>query len=435
MSYFAVISRGILALFWFGVQSAGGATAVTQMILAIWPSYRTIPNHMPASAGITTQGMISYFIYHVFQTPCLFIPSHKLKWMFLVKTILLPPMALSMVIYLAVKAGTGGDFFNAPSTVTGSTRVWLWLSSMTSITGGFSTLAVNIPDFSRFAKTPGARIYQLPFIPFFKIIVSLFGIIAASASKTLYGKVLWQPLDIIAIWNTQGSGGRAASFFCASLWCLAQICVNISANSISFGNDITSLWPRYFNIRRGVIFAAIVGGWAMVPWLILSSGKTFLNFMSAYAVFMAPLAAIMMVDYFIIHKKKYDVPALYDPKGIYGYWNWRSAATTLLVIVPVLPALGNKVTPESVHIPKGLANLFTINWLYGFISSIILYYVFNLVHPNKVAFVDELVLGEVFEGVDNTGSDSSVAELDSFAEKGMRASTPTGVAVVIDSKQ
>jgi NCS1 family nucleobase:cation symporter-1 len=79
--------------------------------------------------------MTSYFIYHVFQTPFLLIPTHKLNWLFLAKTVLVPPMALAMVIYLAVKAGNGGDFFHEPPTVSGSTRAWLWLGSMTSLTG------------------------------------------------------------------------------------------------------------------------------------------------------------------------------------------------------------------------------------------------------------------------------------------------------------
>jgi NCS1 family nucleobase:cation symporter-1 len=144
-------------------------------------------------------------------------------------------MALAMVIYLAVAARDAPDFWNQKATVSGSTRAWLWLSSMTSITGGFSTLAVNIPDFARFARKPGSQVWQLPFIPIFKILVSIFGVVGAAASKPLYGSVLWSPLDIIAEW--QGShGGRAAAFFCGALWCLAQICVNISANSVSFGN-------------------------------------------------------------------------------------------------------------------------------------------------------------------------------------------------------
>jgi hypothetical protein len=33
------------------------------MLTAIWPSFATLPNHLPASAGLTTAGMISYFLY------------------------------------------------------------------------------------------------------------------------------------------------------------------------------------------------------------------------------------------------------------------------------------------------------------------------------------------------------------------------------------
>jgi NCS1 family nucleobase:cation symporter-1 len=56
---FAVVMRLITALFWHSIQSYSGGTAVTQMIRAIWTSYLNIPNHLPASAGITTQGTCS----------------------------------------------------------------------------------------------------------------------------------------------------------------------------------------------------------------------------------------------------------------------------------------------------------------------------------------------------------------------------------------
>jgi NCS1 family nucleobase:cation symporter-1 len=155
--------------------------------------------------------------------------------MFWAKTVLVTPTALAMVLWISIKAGKDGEFFNEPSTIHGSTRAWLWLSSLTSITGGFSTLAVNIPDFSRFSKHRTSHYAQLPMIPFFKCIVGIFGVVAASASTKLYGKTLWSPLSIIAMWQGS-SGGRAAAFFAAAVWMLAQICVNISANSVSFGN-------------------------------------------------------------------------------------------------------------------------------------------------------------------------------------------------------
>lgn len=69
LSYFCVVSRGILALFWFGIQSANGGACVTTVITAIWPSYAALANHLPVSAGITTQGMVSYLIYWLIQFP------------------------------------------------------------------------------------------------------------------------------------------------------------------------------------------------------------------------------------------------------------------------------------------------------------------------------------------------------------------------------
>jgi NCS1 family nucleobase:cation symporter-1 len=241
LSYFCVISRGILALFWFGIQSAYGGKCVTVIVTAIWPSFVHVNNHLPASAGISTQGMISYFIYCAVQFPFMLVPTHKLQYLFYAKTILVLPTALAMVIWITVKAGhNSNDYFQQPPSVHGAERAWLWVSAMTSITGGFSTLAVNIMDFSRFSKSPGAQVWQLPTIPLFKCIVAVFGVVTAAAAKEIYGEILWSPLDIIMKWQ-DSPGGRAAAFFAGLVWFLAQISTNISSNSISFGNGMSVL--------------------------------------------------------------------------------------------------------------------------------------------------------------------------------------------------
>ncbi|KAF2160198.1 hypothetical protein M409DRAFT_70563 [Zasmidium cellare ATCC 36951] len=392
LSYFTVVTRGILALFWFGVQSVYGGQCITGMVTATWPSYANLPNRLPESAGITTQGMVSYFLYWLLQLPFMLIPTHKLQYMFWAKTVLVAPTALAMVIWISVKAGNGSDFFNQPARVSGSEKAWLWLSSMTSITGGFSTLAVNISDFSRFSKTRTAHYWQLPMIPFFKCIVGVFGVVSASAAVQLYGEALWSPLDIIEKW--QGSpGGRAAAFFASAVWCLAQICVNVSANSVSFGNDITTIAPKWFNVKRGVIFAAVIGGWALCPWIIVESADALLSFMSAYACFLAPIAGILFSDYWIVKRRRYDVPALYDPKGIYSYWhgiNWRALVTTMVVVGPLIPGMANKIS-SSVKIGTGLERLFSFNWLYGFVLSIIMYVSLHWMFPDKATSIPAVV--------------------------------------------
>lgn len=98
---------------------------------------------------------------------------------------------------------------------------------------------------------------------------------------------MWDPLHIIDRWEN-----RAAAFFVSFAFVLATLGTNISANSLSAGNDMTVLFPKYFNIRRGQVICAIVAGWTLCPWIILASGSGFLSFMSGYTVFLAPFAAM-----------------------------------------------------------------------------------------------------------------------------------------------
>jgi NCS1 family nucleobase:cation symporter-1 len=294
-----------------------------------------------------------------------------------------------------MKAGGNGAFFDRLPTVHGSERAWLWLSSLTSVTGGFSTLAVNISDFSRFSKDPHAHYWQALTIPLLKTLTALMGIISASAAQQIWGVPYWTPLQIIDTWQGTPSG-RAAAFFCAAIWLVSQVSVNMSANAVSFANDVTTLAPKWFNVRRGTVLVSIIGSWTLCPWLIVASGQAFLNFMSAYAIFMAPIAGILFTDYWLVKSRKYDVSALYDPRGIYSYGkygsNWRAVVAIFATIVPLLPALANKVNPK-IQLPTGLKNLFSINWLYGFFLSIALYYFLNLLFPAKESLVTKVVTG------------------------------------------
>ena len=66
----------------------------------------------------------------------------------------------------------------------------------------------------------------------------------------------------------------------------------------------------------------------------------------------------------------------------------------------MLPALANKVTPDQVQIPIELSNLFSINWLYGFVSSCIIYYALNFIFPDRKSLIPCVIYGdtEITEG-------------------------------------
>lgn len=141
-SYVAIISRVILAIFWFAIQQLNGANAVKVMIGAIWPSFLTLKNDIPENQGITTNGMVSYFIFWLIQLPFICMHPNKLRWLFMAKSLLVPIAWIAILIWAFVAEG-GGDLFDKPSTLKGSAYSWSFLANLTSTIGNYATLSVN----------------------------------------------------------------------------------------------------------------------------------------------------------------------------------------------------------------------------------------------------------------------------------------------------
>ncbi|OKL62679.1 hypothetical protein UA08_01344 [Talaromyces atroroseus] len=412
-----VVVRMVTALFWHAIQSYAGGTAVTQVIRAIWPSYLNIPNHLPVSAGVTSQELCSYFIFWIVQLPFLLTPPHKLRWFFVFKGIFVTSAAVGTVIGMCHLAGGSGDIWNQKPQYTGPTRSWLILTYMTSLSGGWATMATNIPDYTRYLRKPRGIWLQALLVPAICTFIGLLGIITTSASKVVYGEYIWDPLELASHW--EGPGGRAAAFFVGLAWTVAQIGVNVSANVISFANDLTSLCPRYINIRRGAVVATLIGGWVMVPWKIVYSAESLINFMSALSIFLSPITAILVADFWVIKSQAIDVPALYRPYSRYHYiggWNWRAGLAFFISLGPNLPGLINAVNPN-INV-SGAEKIYDFNYLWGFFSAFTVYIASNYIFPARETLIPETIHddGNVYVG-ERVSDEEIAAEHQALPEK------------------
>lgn len=202
-------------------------------------------------------------------------------------------------------------------------------------------MATNIPDFTRYLKSDKGVYWQIFLLPAIQLTLGIFGIIACSSSKVVYGEYIWDPLELAARWD--GASGRCGAFFVGLTWVVAQIGTNLSANVISCANDLACLFPKYINLRRGAVLATVTAGWIMQPWKIIYSANSLLNFMSGLGCFLAPIAALLGADYWVTHRQRIHVPDLYRAHGIYRYnkWgtNWRAVVAFLVSITPNLPGL------------------------------------------------------------------------------------------------
>jgi NCS1 family nucleobase:cation symporter-1 len=297
---------------------------------------------------------------------------------------------VGVVIAMTKKAGGAGQIWHQDYTVFGPMRSWLILSSMSSITGGWATMATNIPDFTRYLKREQGVYWQVMFLPLIQLCLGLFGIIACSASKVVYGTYIWDPLALAAEW--EGPSGRAGAFFVGFAWVVAQIGTNLSANVISFSNDLTSLFPKYINIRRGAVICTVTAGWIMVPWKIIHSAASLLAFMAGLGIFLAPIAAIMASDYWITKQKHIDVPGLYRSHGRYRYnaagINWRAAVAFLISVVPNLPGMAASVNPSLKSGAGGAEYVYDVFYIWGFTSAFVSYAVLSHFFPATETLLD-----------------------------------------------
>ncbi|KAK9322189.1 permease for cytosine/purines, uracil, thiamine, allantoin-domain-containing protein [Lipomyces orientalis] len=391
--YFSILMicmRMIVGTFWYGISTYTGAECVRSMIYALSPRFRNLENHLPASAHTNTQFMISYFVYFVSIMPLHYVPIHRIRFLFTIKAIVTPIIGFGIMGWTIANASVGEQsLWSQGNTVHGSTLGWVFMNGVYSNMGGWATLAVNAPDFTRYAISPKHTYTMAIALPFTATLITFFGVVGAAGSKVLFGQILWDPLLFIDNWTSPG--GRAAAFFCALGFYLAQACANISANSISAANDLNCMFPRYINIRRGQFIIAFVGAWALTPWNILTSASSFLAFMSGYTVWLAPICGIMVSDFYFVHKRKYNVWQLYNKNGIYRYnrWgiNWRAFIAFFVGWVPLFPGFLPNVN-KSISVATGMVHLYYLGYFYGFGVAALSYYVICYFWPARETMLD-----------------------------------------------
>ncbi|KAK7039483.1 permease for cytosine/purines, uracil, thiamine, allantoin-domain-containing protein [Favolaschia claudopus] len=376
-SLWTTFNRAAMACIWYGVQASIGGNCVLVMLRAMWPSVNNIPNHLPASSGTTTKDFMCFFLFWLISLPAIWFPIHKIRHLFTVKAVVAPTAGITFFIWCIVKAKGVGPIIHQSSTLHGSELGWAMVSSLMSAMSNMATLVTNAPDFASRAKTPSAALLpQLLSVPITFSLVSFIGIIVSSSSVAIYGDAIWSPIDLLARFldDSPSHATRFGVWFISASFIIAQLGTNISANSVSAGCDLTALFPRFINIRRGGFVAAIVG-LCMLPWNLLKSSNSFTSYLSAYSVFLSSIAGVMISEYYLIRKGHYRVADLYTTRRDGWYWytygiNFRAYAAyiagILINVVGFAGATGRTV-------PLAATRIYQMSFFTGFGVSAIVY--------------------------------------------------------------
>ncbi|KAI7185327.1 uracil permease [Hortaea werneckii] len=401
-SKFAVFIRGAVAVIWFGTQSFQGGQCLQVMISAIWPSFNHFKNRLPPSAHVTSAELLCFFLFIIIQLPLLYLHVSTLRWMFMAKTVVMPIFGLTLFIWALVQANGFGPTFSKPTRITdGTPTAVIFFQCVTAAIGPKATLALNMPDFTRYAKYP-RQVFWTQAVGLM-VLVTMCGVLGAtvtSAAEVIYdvpASDAWNPLYVARLWNN-----RAAQFFAGLCWAFAVIGTNISANSVSFSNDLSLWFPRYINNRRGAYVCALLSV-ATVPWYIQYSAKSFSSFLGGYSLFLGGLAGVLVTDFWICRQKRLSLPDLYSSSKLGPHWfthgfNWRAFVAFACGVVPDMPGLVHACN-SSLNVPNGAVYLYSLSWCVSTVIAGTVYWILHKVSPMEITG-EAGALFESLEGVD-----------------------------------
>jgi NCS1 family nucleobase:cation symporter-1 len=282
-------------------------------------------------------------------------------------------LGVALCIWGIIAVGDAGkrisDVFNMPATYAPGTFWKVFLPCLTGNIGFWATMSLNIPDFSRFAKSQKAQLAgQIIGLPTTMTLIAFISVFVTGVTMVVFGKALWDPTSVIVAMDNP----IASVLGCLGIF-LAQITTNVAANIVAPANGFSNLFPKKISYRTGVLIGAAISV-IIMPWRLLSSASAYIfNFLGTYAVYLGPIAGIYIADYYIVKKRRVDTYDLYRGNGSrYWYKNGFNIPAFIVWVISVLPPTIGLIFPSLTF----FKSIFDNGWIFGFVLSILIYPLF-----------------------------------------------------------
>jgi len=361
------ILRALVACGWFGIQTWIGGEAINAMIIALAPAWKNFAGGVPLCFG-------AFWLLNVL------VIVRGIKTIRFLQGISAPFLlliGLALLLWARHKAGGFGPMLATPSKFRNFGEFFrFFVPALTGVVGFWATVALNIPDFTRYARSQRAQMVgQALGLPTTMTFYSFVGIAVTSATVIIFGEAIWDPVAVLS-----RLGNPLAVVVAMVALLMATLNVNVAANIVSPANDFSNLSPRWISFRTGGLITCVMGI-LMQPWKLLASyGNYIFGWLVGYSGFLGPIAGVLICDYFLLRKKIILVEDLYIRRGFYefsGGFNWNAVAAL---------AAGSGVAFIGLAYPP-LRVLYNYAWFVGFAVSFAAYYALMGARQRKVVSV------------------------------------------------
>jgi nucleobase:cation symporter-1, NCS1 family len=384
-THIASVLRAIVACGWFGIQSWIGGYAIYALSLLAFPALAESPVLGFLSNEFIQVNVAQFLCFLLFWgiNVGLFVwrEMDSIKYVEDWGAPLLIIMGLALLAWAWVNADGFGPMLSQPDRF--ETRADFWKAffpGLTAMVGFWATLSLNIPDFTRYARSQkdqmlGQFLGLNTTMPFYAFV----GVAVTSATIVIYGEAIWNPVDVLARFDNTAL--ILVSMFALAL---ATLTTNMAANVVAPATAFSNFLPRLISMRTGAILTGLIGI-LMMPWKLIANPSGYIfTWLIGYSALLGPIGGILICDYFVVRRTCMDVRALYDPHGAYRYTGGVNLAAVVAMCAAIainIPGFLGTIGALEVH-PRWIT-LYHYAWFTGFFIAFVIYGAWMLLGKNK----------------------------------------------------
>ena len=303
-AHLPALARAVIAAGWFGINSWFGGQALDAILLHVLPAWQ----------GVSFHTGIAFLIFWAINVAVAMRGPQAISRLTQIAAPTVGVGAVALLIWAATSAGGFGPMLATPAKIHGGAFWSAFYPSVVGVIAFWATMALNIPDYTRYARSQRDQIAgQTASMPLTMALFAFVGIAVTSATVLLFGKALWNPVDLITRFPTPVvvAGGIIVI--------LSSVTINVGANVMAPARAFENLWPKYITFALGAVLTGLLS-LAMEPWRVLATyGAYIFTWLGTYGAMLGAFDGIAIADYWLVRKRRLDLAQLYSPSGIYSY--------------------------------------------------------------------------------------------------------------------
>jgi NCS1 family nucleobase:cation symporter-1 len=355
------LMRAVIACGWFGINAWIGGLALQTFLTSIWPGWHDLLgtfggfpwNDWDAARAFPTTLWVSFLAFWALNILIIYKGMELVRRLERFAAPFVLVMTAVLVVWAVNKAGGLGPILHGDGKPGAFAKEFI--PSLTATIGFWSTLSLNMPDFTRFGRSQREQVAgQVYALPSTMTVFAAMGIMITSATVIIYGHPVDDPIALGGMFTDRLIVG-VVMFTVV----IATLAVNIAANVVSPANDFANAFPGKITFSRGGLITGIVGI-LMMPWELLADPARYINgWLVGYSGSLGSVAGVLIVDYWVLRKTKLDLRALYVDDGAYRYTHgWNMAAVWATLAGAGVALLGAFWTP--------MKPIYDWSWFVGF---------------------------------------------------------------------